>query len=187
MTPLGNRILKVNHAGEHGAVNIYAAQIWVANWLRPSLVEQLQEFKAHEENHRRIFAEVLQQRNVGRCASYHLCGVGGYFLGAVSVVLGQAAVFATTVAVEHVVLMHLREQIHTLSNDPQGNDPQGNDPQGNDPQAIAAIAQIVADEQHHHDQSLLQLNATSQGKMIAPLMAMVRWSTESVIWLGMKL
>lgn len=172
MTQLGNRILKVNHAGEHGAVNIYAAQIWMANWLRPSLVDQLKEFKAHEENHRRIFAEILQQRNVPRCASYHLCGVGGYFLGAVSVILGQSAVFATTVAVEHVVLMHLCDQINILHNDPQ---------------AIAAIEQIVADEQHHHDQSLAQLNATSERHMMKPLMALVRWATESVIWLGMKL
>lgn len=172
MTLLGNRILKVNHAGEHGAVNIYAGQIWMANWLHPSLVEQLQEFKAHEENHRHVFAEILQQRNMGRCASYHLCGVGGYFLGTLSVLLGQWAVFATTVAVEHVVLTHLHHQIQTL---------------GCDPQAVAAIEHIVADEQNHHDHSLAQLNKISQGKMIKPLMAMVRWSTESVIWLGMKL
>lgn len=171
MTQLGNRILKVNHAGEHGAVHIYAGQIWAAKWLHPSLIEQLQEFKAHEEHHRWIFHEVLQQRNVSRCASYHLCGIGGYFLGVVSAVLGQSAVFATTVAVEHVVLTHLKEQIHQLD----------------DCDAVTAIEHIIADEQHHHDQSLFQLTAIPPGWMIAPLMLVVRWSTESVIWLGMKL
>ncbi|WP_460554252.1 demethoxyubiquinone hydroxylase family protein [Comamonas piscis] len=55
------RVLKVNHAGEHGAVNIYAAQILVARWTAPSLVPTLQAFKAHEESHRTIFWDELQR------------------------------------------------------------------------------------------------------------------------------
>jgi ubiquinone biosynthesis monooxygenase Coq7 len=35
---LANRILKVNHAGEHGAVNIYAGQILMARLLAPGMV-----------------------------------------------------------------------------------------------------------------------------------------------------
>jgi ubiquinone biosynthesis monooxygenase Coq7 len=37
------RIIKVNHAGEFGAVNIYRAQLLVARLIMPSLVPQLEE------------------------------------------------------------------------------------------------------------------------------------------------
>ena len=32
------RILKVNHAGEYGAIRIYRAQVWVARRLFPDVV-----------------------------------------------------------------------------------------------------------------------------------------------------
>jgi ubiquinone biosynthesis monooxygenase Coq7 len=32
---LGDRVLKVDHAGEHGAVCIYSAQRWVASGEHP--------------------------------------------------------------------------------------------------------------------------------------------------------
>lgn len=170
MSVLGNRILKVNHAGEHGAIQIYAGQIWAAQRFHPQMVAELEEFKSHEEEHRQIFAKVLQQRNIARCTSYHFCGAGGYFLGLISGVLGTNAIFATTISVEHTVLMHLRTQITLLKDDPQ---------------AVEAISQIIQDEQHHHDHASAQLK--HKPLWITALMSVVRWSTESVIWLGMKL
>jgi ubiquinone biosynthesis monooxygenase Coq7 len=74
-TEIGARILKVNHAGENGAVQIYAGQIFVARLTARSLVEQLREFKAHEERHRAIFLSELQRRGTPRCRSYLLCGL----------------------------------------------------------------------------------------------------------------
>lgn len=78
---LGGRILKVDHAGEQGAVNIYRAQILMARWTAPSLVPELREFKSHEERHRALFWAELQRRGVRRCRSYWLCGIGGWMLG----------------------------------------------------------------------------------------------------------
>lgn len=171
MSVLGNRILKVNHAGEHGAVHIYAGQIRIAKRFHPQMVAELEEFKSHEEEHRRIFENVLQQRKVARCTSYHVCGAGGYALGLLSGVLGAQAVFATTVAVERTVLAHLHQQVAQLKHDPQ---------------AVDAIEHIISDEQHHHDQAAGQLQS-AQAWWVGGLMRVVRWSTESVIWLGMKL
>src|SRR5882724_10657332 len=59
---LGSRILKVNHAGENRAVNIYRGQILSAGLTARSMVAELREFKAHEERHRAIFAAELQRR-----------------------------------------------------------------------------------------------------------------------------
>jgi hypothetical protein len=57
-----SRIIKVDHAGEFGAVNIYRAQLMVARLAMPSLVAQLEEFIAHENRHLNTFAEVLRAR-----------------------------------------------------------------------------------------------------------------------------
>jgi demethoxyubiquinone hydroxylase (CLK1/Coq7/Cat5 family) len=49
------RILKVNHAGEHGAIRIYRSQIAIARWRSPDVVPKLEEMLAHEVSHRARF------------------------------------------------------------------------------------------------------------------------------------
>ena len=168
---LGSRILKVNHAGENGAIHIYAAQAFVARLTAPSLVAELLDFKAHEEGHRAIFWAELQARGRARCRSYLLCGLGGLVLGFVTGLLGRSAMAATTVAVERVVLRHLHEQIAVLRD--------------TDPAATLAIRSILAEEQHHHDQSAAHIPAS--GFWLRVLQPVVSLSTEAVIWAGMKL
>jgi len=169
-TTLGARVLKVNHAGEHGAVHIYAGQILVARLTAPSLVEELRVFKSHEERHRSIFAAELARRGVPRCKSYFLCAIGGFALGVITGTLGKSAISATTVAVERVVLRHLTHQLNSL---------------GPDLQAKKAISAILAEEQEHHDRSAHHAGAGRfWPSVLGPI---VGASTESVIWLGMRL
>lgn len=169
-TDLGGLIMKVNHAGEHGAVNIYRGQLATARLMAPDLLEELAEFMAHEERHRSIFAEELRRRGRPRCRSYALCGLGGYVLGFVTGLLGKSAIAATTVAVESVVLRHLKGQIEILS--------------GSDAAAVAAITAIVDEEQAHHDQSVLHLQAGRfWPKLLVPVVSV---ATEIVIWTGMR-
>lgn len=170
-SPLGDRILKVNHAGENGAVYIYGGQLVLARWTAPALVPELREFRAHELRHRRLFEAELQRRGRPRCRSYWLCGVGGYLLGLLTGLLGKGAIAATTVAVEAVVLQHLQQQLAALG--PQ------------DPAAVEAIAAIVNEEQQHHDEAArLERAGSLWPRLIKPV---VSASTEAVIWLGMKL
>lgn len=168
---IGNRIIKVNHAGEHGAVNIYSGQIFMARLTAPAMVAELAEFRSHEEGHRAIFAAELQRRGVRRCRSYWFCAAGGLALGLITGFLGVAAIAATTAAVEAVVLRHLEHQLSVL--------------QGQDPFAVAAISSIVAEEQQHHDQSLGHIQpGTLRPKLLTPI---VSASTEAIIWAGMRL
>ncbi len=170
-TAHGSRILKVNHAGENGAVGIYAGQILVARLTAPAMVAELQEFKSHEQRHRAIFWEELQRRRQPRCRSYWLCGLGGFALGFVTGLLGRHAIAATTVAVERVVLAHLGDQMAALAHVDQ--------------RAFHAVASIFAEEQHHHDQSMAHLAA--QGRFWQRvLQPVVSASTEAVIALGMR-
>ena len=168
---LGDRVMKVNHAGEQGAVCIYRGQRWVATLVAPSLVADLAENQAHEERHRAIFAAELARRGVRRCRSFWPCAIGGAALGIVTALMGRRAIAATTVAVERVVLRHLAQQRAAL--------------QAIDLPAVAAIDDIAREEQAHHDASLKALGRAS-GPLVV-LMAIVSASTEAVIWLGMRL
>jgi 3-demethoxyubiquinol 3-hydroxylase len=169
-TALGARILKVNHAGEHGAVSIYTGQIAAAHFTAASMVEELRVFKSHEVRHRTVFAAELARRGAPRCVSYWLCALGGLTLGFVTGLLGKQAIAATTVAVERVVLEHLKHQLSAL---------------GPDIHAKQAVLSIVAEEQEHHDRSANQSAAGSfWPKVLGPIVAA---STQSVIWLGMHL
>ena len=109
-----DKYLKVNHAGENGAVNIYKAQILVSRVFHQNLVQELIHFQEHEKIHREIFKRELHIRSVKRCKSYFLCGLGGYILGFITALLGVNAIAATTIAVEKVVLIHLEHQIVEL-------------------------------------------------------------------------
>jgi ubiquinone biosynthesis monooxygenase Coq7 len=170
-TPLGNRILKVNHAGEHGAVSIYTGQILLARLTARDLLAELIEFRAHERAHRKIFQDELQRRGHPRCKSYWLCGLGGLMLGAITALFGRKAIAATTVAVEAVVLRHLKKQVAQLVDQ--------------DEAAVAAIRAIIKDEQQHHDQSASHLRPSSfWSRLVTPV---VSAATEAVIWLGMRL
>jgi 3-demethoxyubiquinol 3-hydroxylase len=167
---LGDRIIKVNHAGEHGAISIYTGQILMGRLTARSMIGELTEFRSHEQRHRDIFGAELQRRGRRRCRSYWLCGIGGFVLGAITGLLGANAIAATTAAVESVVLRHLEHQLVAL--------------RGNDPAAVSAISAIVAEEQQHHDHSANQVQAGKfWPKVLTPI---VSASTEAVIWLGMR-
>ena len=168
---LGNRILKVDHAGEQGAICVYRAQWLVAGLTAPSMREQLADFLVHEKRHRSMFGAALMQRGLPRCRSYVLCSAGGYVLGMMTALMGRKAIAATTIAIEAVVLRHLAEQRAMLATV--------------DPGAAELIASIVEDEQLHHDRSLDHIDIDRGGLRL--LRAFVARATEAVIWLGMKL
>lgn len=170
-TDLGGRILKVNHAGEFGAISIYTGQIIVASVFARDLVPELAGFRSHERRHREIFGAELKRRGRRRCRSYWLCGVGGLTLGLLTGLLGRSAISATTVAVESVVLRHLERQLVDLRD--------------TDNAAVAAVSAIVAEERMHHDQAASHV--LESGLWYRILNPLVSAATESVIWLGMRL
>ncbi|NZA27804.1 demethoxyubiquinone hydroxylase family protein [Luteimonas sp. SJ-92] len=163
-------MIKINHAGEHGAICIYTGQILMARLTARGMIGELTEFRSHERRHRDIFRAELQRRRQRRCRSYWLCGLGGFVLGATTGLLGPSAIAATTAAVESVVLRHLQQQLVALRD--------------SDSAAASAISSIVAEEQQHHDRSASQVQAGRFWPKV--LVPMVSAATESVIWLGMR-
>lgn len=168
---LGNRILRVDHAGEQGAICVYRAQWLVAGLTAPSMREQLADFLVHEKRHRSIFGAALMQRGLPRAGNYAICSAGGYVLGALTALMGRGSIAATTIALESVVVRHLKQQRALLS--------------AADPAVADLITSIVEDEAMQHDRSLDAIDIESAWLRSVGLV--VRKATGAAIWLGMRL
>ncbi len=164
------KILKVNHAGEFGAINIYRAQILVSKQFGRDYVPQLEGFLKDEERHLGIFWNEIQRRNGIKCKSYWLCGVGGWVMGFISALLGKKGIMACTLAVESVVTEHLKNQLLYLK-------------QKDDQAAYDAVNAILSDEEHHRDTGLDQ---GGNNALYAPFRFCVSLFTEGVIRFGMR-
>lgn len=168
---IGDRVMKVDHAGEQGAICVYLAQRWWARRRAPEMVAELDDFLAHERGHRTQFGAELLRRNRPRCRSYYLCAVGGFTLGTLTGMAGRHAIAATTVAIERIVLRHMQEQLQALD--------------GVDQPAAHTLRAIIAEEQEHYDRSAARIGARGfWPTLIDPIVA---FSTEAVICLGMRL
>ncbi len=90
------KILKVNHAGDFGAINIYRSQIFFSKYFIKDMVPLLESFLVDEKRHLDIFWAEIQARKGVKCKSYWLCGLGGYVMGFISSILGRKGIEACT-------------------------------------------------------------------------------------------
>ena len=108
------RILKVNHAGEYGAIRIYKAQIFMASLFYKDLVPVLSDMLGHEINHCKIFKGHMVARRERPCLTMWLWSYGGFILGAITALMGRNMIMVCTEAVEDAVHKHMDEQINFL-------------------------------------------------------------------------
>jgi len=165
------KILKVNHAGEFGAINIYRSQIFVSKMFMPDLVPLLESFLEDEKRNMNIFWEEIQSRNGIKCKSFWLCGLGGYFMGIISAVLGRKGIMACTWAVESVVVNHLKTQLEYLNGK-------------SDTRAFSTVESILQDEENHRDFG--KMNGGQDSIWYSPLRFSISLFTEAVIRFGMR-
>ena len=164
------KILKVDHAGEFGAVNIYKSQIFISKLFGREYVPMLEKFLEDEKRHLNLFWNEITRRKGIKCKSYWLCGAGGYFMGFLSAILGKKGIMACTWAVESIVTAHLEKQLIYLKSI-------------GDKEAYDAVHSILEDEEHHRD-----VGEFEGGKNIwfSPFRFMVSLFTEAVIRFGMR-
>ncbi len=105
------RILKVNHAGEYGAIRIYRAQIFVARRLYPDVVAFLEETLRHEIRHCALFRDAMPVRHARPCRVMAFWGNGGFVLGFLTALMGRQGIWICTAAVEGAVHKHLEDQL----------------------------------------------------------------------------
>ncbi|OYU70993.1 MAG: demethoxyubiquinone hydroxylase family protein [Alphaproteobacteria bacterium PA2] len=109
------QILRVNHAGEHGAIAIYRAQIAQLGTRSAELTGWLNETLSHEIRHRDAFTAAMKERSVTPCGALAIWGIGGGALGRTMALLGPFGVMICTASVERVVHRHLQEQVAFLA------------------------------------------------------------------------
>ena len=109
------RMIRVDHAGEFGAKQIYAGQLRVLG--RGPKGDLLRHMQAQEQHHLDTFAALIADRRVRPTALLPLWRVAGYALGAVTAALGERAAMACTVAVEEAIDEHYAQQAASLEAD----------------------------------------------------------------------
>ncbi|CAN7403167.1 demethoxyubiquinone hydroxylase family protein [Phenylobacterium sp. LjRoot225] len=110
-------ILRVDHAGELGAVAIYRGQRAVLGEARGQarIAGQLAEMEAQEALHLARFDQLVAERHVRPTALALVWRLAGFALGAGTALLGPRAAHACTEAVETVIEQHYASQIEELS------------------------------------------------------------------------
>jgi len=109
------RIIRVDQAGEYGAVRIYQGQLAVLG--KGPKGDMIRHMKEQEDVHLETFSKMVSERRVRPTALMPFWHVAGFALGAGTALLGEKAAMACTVAVEETIDEHYQAQIKKLGDD----------------------------------------------------------------------
>ena len=111
--------IRVDHAGERGAVKIYEGQLLALNTLvkNENLKKTIEEMKVHEMEHCQFFENEIKKRNIKPTKFLPLWDLLGVGLGFGSTLLGKKAAMLCTASVEEVIDKHYQDQIDQLQSD----------------------------------------------------------------------
>ena len=111
--------IRVDHAGERGAVKIYQGQLLALNTIikDESLKKTIEEMQVHEKEHCEFFENEIKKRNIKPTKFLPLWDLLGMGLGFGSTILGKKAAMLCTASVEEVIDKHYLDQINQLGSD----------------------------------------------------------------------
>ncbi len=142
--------IRVDHAGERGAVKIYEGQLLALNTLvkNDDLKKTIEEMKIHEKEHCEFFETEIKRRKITPTKFLPLWDLLGVGLGFGSTLLGKKAAMLCTASVEEVIDEHYQNQINQLGSDEK--------------ELKKKIIKFREDELHHKDIAY-EKGATKQG------------------------
>ena len=111
-----HEFIRVDHAGERGAVKIYEGQLLALNTFvkDENLKKMIEEMKVHEMEHCEFFEKEIKKRNIKPTKFLPLWDLLGVGLGFGSTLLGKKAAMLCTASVEEVIDEHYLSQIKQL-------------------------------------------------------------------------
>jgi ubiquinone biosynthesis monooxygenase Coq7 len=135
-------ILRVDHAGELAAVQIYRGQqaVFAAARGKQAAAEEFSELGRQEEAHLEAFETLLTRRGVRPSLLSPLWSAAGFALGAATALIGEEAAHACTEAVESVIEQHYAGQVAELTEV--------------EPELAGQLDRYRAEELAHHDQAI---------------------------------
>jgi ubiquinone biosynthesis monooxygenase Coq7 len=131
-------MIRVDHAGEYGAVRIYQGQLAVLK--TGAAADTIRHMAAQEERHLAAFDTLITARKVRPTALEPVWRVAGFALGAATALMGEKAAFVCTAAVEEVIDEHYAGQVAAL--------------EGRDEALRATVEDFRADEAAHRQTAL---------------------------------
>jgi ubiquinone biosynthesis monooxygenase Coq7 len=131
-------MIRVDHAGEYGAVRIYQGQLAVLK--NSAAADTIRHMAQQEGRHLKAFDTLINERRVRPTALEPVWRVAGFALGFGTALLGEKAAFACTAAVEEVIDEHYAGQVVAL--------------EGKDEALKATVEDFRADEAEHRDTAL---------------------------------
>ncbi|HEX3485173.1 MAG TPA: demethoxyubiquinone hydroxylase family protein [Micropepsaceae bacterium] len=163
-------MIRVDHAGELGAVCIYEGQLAVLSRQKGAVedVQSIRHMAAQEQGHFDIFDAMVKDRAVRPTALEPVWRVAGFALGAATALMGRKAAMACTVAVEDVIDEHYSRQIDHLG--------------ASEPELKRTIQKFHADECAHRDAALER--GAEQAPAYPLLSAAIRFSCRVAIALS---
>jgi ubiquinone biosynthesis monooxygenase Coq7 len=170
---LVERTIRVDQAGEFGAVRIYEGQLAalrLTGRANSAAARKIAAMARAEREHNREFDRLLVERRVRPTALSPLWSVAGFALGAATALLGDKAAMACTVAVEETIDEHYAEQAAAL---------------GDDEAALrSTIEKFRADEIEHRDTALAA--GAEQAPAYEALSAAIKAGSKLAIWLSSR-
>ena len=133
------QFIRVDHAGERGAIKIYEGQLLALKTIMKNdkLKNQIEEMKKHEKEHAEFFDKEIKKRNIKPTKFLPLWDLLGVGLGFGSTILGTKAAMLCTASVEEVIDEHYQNQINTIEDDEK--------------ELKKKIVKFREDELHHKD------------------------------------
>ena len=130
--------IRVDHAGERGAIKIYEGQLLPLKTIvkDEKLKKIVEEMKVHEKEHFEFFEKEITKRNIKPTKLLPLWDLLGVTLGFGSTILGKKAAMLCTASVEEVIDKHYQSQINQLDNNEK---------------ELKKITKFREDELHHKD------------------------------------
>ena len=131
--------IRVDHAGERGAIKIYEGQLLALNTIvkNEELKKKIEEMQIHEREHCDYFEKEIKRRNIKPTKFLPLWDLLGVGLGFGSTLIGKKAAMLCTASVEEVIDKHYQNQINQLKNDEK--------------ELKSKIIKFRDDELHHKD------------------------------------
>jgi len=112
-------IIRVDHAGERGAIKIYEGQLLALKTFKQndSLKKKIEEMKKHEKEHYEFFDNEIKKRNIEPTKLLPLWDLMGVTLGFGTAMLGEKAAMLCTASDEEVIDGHYKDQTYKLEED----------------------------------------------------------------------
>ncbi len=164
--------IRVDHAGERGAIKIYEGQLLALKTLMKNdeLKKKIEEMKQHEKEHAEFFDKEIKKRNIKPTKFLPLWDLLGVGLGFGSTILGSKAAMLCTASVEEVIDEHYQNQIDKIQDDEK--------------ELKDKIIKFREDELHHRD--IAYENGASKDGFYSILDKLIKTSSRIAITISEK-